>query len=66
MRKLIWEIFAWISIICGLLAYLTGWIALFSERVIWNIPTEFWFYDSVAAGIFGLFFLVYSRNSKNE
>lgn len=58
------KIFAWISIVCGLLAYLVGWIALFSGDVIWNVPTEFWFYDSVAAGIFGLFFLIYSVHSK--
>ncbi len=62
--KTLWKVFAWISVICGLLAYFTGWVALFTRSVFWNIPTEFWFYDSVAAGIFAVFFLIYSVHSK--
>lgn len=56
--KILWKILAWLSIICGLSAYFIGWIALFTESVFWNIPNEFWFYDAVAAGIFGIFFLI--------
>ena len=63
-QKRLWLIFAWISIACGLIAYSIGWIALFAGKVYWNIPNEFWFYDSIAAGIFGLFFLIYSVHSK--
>jgi hypothetical protein len=33
---------------------------LLTKSVIWGIPTEFWFYDAVAAGIFGIFFLIYA------
>lgn len=55
-----WQFLAWISVVCGIIAYFIGWIALLSQSVAWGIPTEFWFYDAVAAGIFGLFFLVYA------
>ena len=64
--KTIWKIFAWISIICGLLAYGAGWIALFSGSVFWSIPTEFWFYDTIAAGIFALFFVIYGVHSRDK
>lgn len=59
----LWKIIAWISIICGLITYLIGWVVLFSRSVIWGIPVEFWFYDAIAAGIFGLFFLIYAAHS---
>ncbi len=62
--KTLWKVFAWISIVCGLIAYLIGWIALSTQSIFWNIPNEFWFYDSIATGIFGLFFLIYSVHSK--
>lgn len=63
--KTLWKVLAWLSIACGLIAYSLGWIALFTKSVIWNIPTEFWFYDAVAAGIFGLFFLIYGNYASN-
>ena len=62
--KTIWKVFAWISIACGLLAYLAGWIALLSNSTLWSIPTEFWFYDAIAAGIFALFFVIYGAHNK--
>ncbi len=55
---------AWIFFICGLLAYLIGWIALLMNKTFWNVPTEFWFYDAITTGIFGLFFLIYSKHTK--
>lgn len=57
---MIYKFLAWISIICGLVTYFIGWIALLSRSVIWNIPTEFWFYDAISAGIFSIFFLLYA------
>ena len=62
--KILFKVFAWISIACGLLAYLMGWIALFTKSVFWSIPNEFWFYDAIATWILGLFFLIYSVHSK--
>ena len=62
MRK-VWKIIAWISIVCGLVAYIIGWIALLKNTSI-LIPTEFWFYDAIAAAMFGVFFLIYSAHSK--
>lgn len=64
--RTIWKVLAWISIICGLLAYGMGWIALFSNTVFWNIQTQFWFYDAIAAGIFGLFFVIYGAHSAKK
>ncbi len=61
--KTLWTIFAWISIICGLIAYAIGWTALITKSELW-IPTAFWFYDAVAVGIFGVFFLIYGVHSK--
>ena len=62
--KTFWKVLAWISIACGLLAYFTGWIALLTNSIILKVPNEFWFYDAIAVGIFGLFFLIYSVHSK--
>jgi len=64
--KTLWKIIALIFVACGLIAYLIGWIALFSKSVIWGITTEFWFYDAIAAGIFGLFFLIYGVHAQNK
>ena len=64
MTKTLFKVLAWIFIICGILAYSIGWINLFTKSVIWDIPTEFWFYDAISAGIMGLFFLIYSVHSK--
>lgn len=61
--KTIWKVFAWISILCALAAYSIGWVAMIAGTVIWNISTEFWFYDAISAGIIGLFFLIYSVHS---
>ncbi len=47
---------SWFAFLCGGVAYLIGWAGLLQGTTI-LIPTEFWFYDAVAAGIFGLFFL---------
>ncbi|MBS3116551.1 hypothetical protein J4421_03050 [Candidatus Woesearchaeota archaeon] len=60
----VWKLFAQISIVCALLTYSIGWGALLSSATIWGIETEFWFYDAVAAGIFGVFFLMYGSQSK--
>ena len=64
IMKTIWKVLAWIFVICGLITYATGWIALFTKSVIWNIPIEFWFYNAISAGIIGLFFLIYSIHNK--
>jgi len=61
--KTIWKVIAWIFIACGLIAYSIGWVALLTKSVFRNIPTEFWFYDAVATGIFGIFFFIYAVRS---
>ena len=60
-----WKLLAWISVICGLVAYFIGWTALVTKNVVWSVPTEFWFYDAVAAGIFSMFFLMYGIHAKS-
>ena len=64
--KTIWKTFAWISICCALITYALGWIALIAKSVIFGIPTEFWFYDAVAAGIFAVFFTIYGAHSSKK
>ncbi len=64
--KTIWKVFAWLSIICALAAYVIGWAALIAKSVIFGIPTEFWFYDAVAAGIFAVFFTIYGAHGSNR
>lgn len=64
--KTSWKILAWISIGCGLIAYGIGWIAVISKTTYWGIANEFWFYDAIAAGIFGLFFLIYAAHSNKK
>ncbi len=63
--KTLWKILAWLSIACGLVAYSIGWTALFTKTAVWNISPEFWFYDAIATGIFGLFFLIYGANASD-
>lgn len=63
-NKILWIVLAWLSIICGLITYLIGWIALLTGTTYLNIPNEFWFYDAIAAGLFAVFFLIYSVHSK--
>ncbi len=58
----VWKVLAWIFVVCGLLAYFIGWGALLFKFTVFGIGTEFWFYDAIATGIFGLFFLAYSNN----
>ncbi len=57
--KTLWKILAWLSIACGLIAYFIAWIALARNATMWNVSTEFWFYNAIGAGIFGIFFLIY-------
>ncbi len=58
MKKL-WKILAWVSMTCGLVSYSIGWFALAFNSKAW-VPAELWFYDAIAAGVFGIFFLLYA------
>lgn len=60
MSTTFWKFLAWISIACGATAYVIGWYALFTKTVVWSIATEFFFYDSIVAVMFGVFFLIYA------
>lgn len=60
MKESLWKFFAWLSIICGLAAYFIGWAALVSQTAVWGIKTDFYFFDAIAAGLFGVFFLLYA------
>ena len=60
MSQAFWKFLAWVSIACGLIAYFVGWWALLTKTTVWGISTEFFFYDAIAAVMFGVFFLIYS------
>ncbi len=57
--KAIWKWLAWIFFICGFGAYLLAWTEAFTGAVYWNMTSTSLFYDSIATGIFGLFFLAW-------
>lgn len=60
--KLLWKVLAWLAALCGIGAYLAGWTALLLGTQLW-VPTEFWFYDAVATGVFAIFFLAWGALS---
>lgn len=62
MSQSFWKFWAWVSIACGLGAYLVGWWALLTRTMVWGVPTEFFFYDAIAAAMFGVFFLIYAAH----
>ena len=62
MKVTFWKFLAWISIACSFLTYLIGWYALFTKTAVWGIATEFFFYDSIVAVMFGVFFLIYAAH----
>lgn len=62
----LWKFLAWISLACGLTTYLIGWAALASQSEVWGVPTQFWFYDAVSAGIFAVFFLLYGWQAQRS
>ncbi len=63
--KIIWKVLAWIFVACGLLAYLAAWYDLFFGVKILGMAPEYMFYDAISTGIFGLFFLVWGKFSKD-
>jgi hypothetical protein len=54
----------WGSIICGIATFLLAWVVMLTYTELFNIPTEMWFYDSSAAGIISIFFLLYDKEEK--
>lgn len=64
--KTIWKAFAWISIICAVVAYVIGWVALIAKNILFGIPTEFWFYDAIAASMFAVFFIIYGVHAEDK
>ncbi len=64
-KKRLWKFIAWIFALCGMAAYVTGWLALMKENTLW-IPTEYWFYDALVAGIFAVFFSNYAHHQEEK
>ncbi len=64
--KPVWKWFAWILVLCGILAYFVGWIGVLARTTFWGIPNEILFYDAIATGIFGLFFLAWGMLSEKK
>lgn len=62
-KRTLWKALAWVFALCGIVAYITGWIALMNETAYW-VPTEYWFYDAVTAGIFAVFFSSYAHHQE--
>lgn len=64
--KQIWKILSWVFVVCGMVAYLLGWFAVFTKTALWGVRPEFWFYDGIAAALFGIFFLLYGVLTREE
>lgn len=62
--KTLWRIFAWVGVICGLVAFFLGWGTVMYGLSLWNAKAEYWFYDAIGSYLFGLWFLIYSVHSK--
>lgn len=60
--KMIWKIFAGISVLCGLTTFLIGWASLALGRDIFGVATEFYFYDAIATVLFGIFFVLWGKS----
>lgn len=58
-----WRVLAWLALACGAIAYFVGWGAAITQTQVWNIPTQIWFYDAVAAVAFAIFFMMYAAES---
>lgn len=64
-RRKLWRALAWLFALCGIGAYLTGWLALM-EEAIFLVPTEYWFYDAIAVGIFAVFFNCLAQHQEEK
>lgn len=62
--EFVWKVLTWLSIVCGLATYFIGWLVLLTGSDIW-IPTAFWFYDAISAGVFAVFFLLWGVHGKD-
>ncbi len=64
-KRRLWKVVAWVFALCGIVAYVTGWIALMNETIYW-VATEYWFYDAITAGIFAVFFSSYAHHQEEK
>lgn len=58
-------VLSWLAFLCGAITYFIAWIALLSQSIVWGIGTEFWFYDSIAAILIGIFLVMVNKRSIN-
>lgn len=64
-KRRLWQVLAWLFVLCGLLAYGWGWTALLNGTTYW-FPTEFWFYDAIATGVFAVFFFLHAAKQNGK
>lgn len=65
--KTTWKVLAWVFLLCGVGSYLLAWIEVFTGTVFLGMQTNVLFYDAIATGIFGIFFLAWgSLSAKNK
>ena len=57
MKMLVWQVLAALFVLCGIAAYLIGWVALFTKTTI-LVAVDFWFADAAATAAFAIFFLI--------
>ncbi len=64
--KMLWKICTWVSVICGFTTFIIGWIALMLGQNIFGIAPEFYFFDAIAAVVFGIFFLMWGKMTEEK
>ncbi len=57
-------VIGWIAFLCGTLLYFVAWAAITGGGNMWGITPQFWFYDSIAAVLIGIFLLLASQWKK--
>ncbi len=64
--KTIWKVLAWVFFLCGLVAYLTAWMEVFTGSVILGMTSTVLFYDAISTGIFSIFSLAWGSLSTKK
>ncbi len=62
----VWRILSWLFAACGIVSFAIGWYGVLSNSAVFGVNPVYYFFDAIASGIFALFFLIYSVQSKNK
>lgn len=64
--KILLKVLTAVFAICGIGAYLAGWVAVLTKSTIFAVPTDVWFLDAIATAVFAIFFLILAMHSERK